>query len=112
MIASAWRDGLCKRAMVLAWLAGGVSWAALKRDAAVTPSPNGGWPMGCMAQALGVHLSKPGVYQLNPEGRAPESADLLRSTALASKVVAVQVGCALAAMVLLGIWMWKVAAHG
>lgn len=96
----------------LALVAGGVGWTGLRRDAQVTPSPNGGWPMGAMARALGVHLSKPGVYQLNPEGRAPESADLLRSTALASKVMAAQVGCALAAMVLLGLWMWKVAAHG
>ena len=99
-------------AVWMAWLAGGVSWAALKRDAAVTPSPNGGWPMGCMAQALGVHLSKPGVYQLNPEGRAPESADLQRAVGLASKVVLAQVGCAAVAMVLMAPWIWKVAAHG
>ena len=96
----------------MALLAGGMSWSALKRDAAVTPSPNGGWPMGCMAQALGVHLSKPGVYQLNPEGRAPESADLQHAVGLASKVVIAQVGCALAAMVLMSIWMWSLAAHG
>ena len=99
-------------AMWLALLAGGLSWAGLRRDAAVTPSPNGGWPMGCMAQALGVHLSKPGVYQLNPEGRAPESADLQRAVGLASKVVVAQVGCAGVAMVLMAIWMWQVAAHG
>ena len=96
----------------LALVAGGASWQGLRRDAQVTPSPNGGWPMGAMARALGVHLSKPGVYQLNPEGRAPESADLLRAIDLASKVLVAQVGCALAAMVLMSIWMWKVAAHG
>ncbi len=44
------------RAALLALVARGVSWPALRRDAAVTPSPNGGWPMGAMAQALGVHL--------------------------------------------------------
>jgi adenosylcobinamide-phosphate synthase len=36
--------------------------------ARVTPSPNGGWPMGMLAMALRVRLSKPGVYALNPDG--------------------------------------------
>ena len=94
-------------ALWLALVAGGVQWQALRRDAAVTPSPNGGWPMGAMAQALGVHLSKPGVYQLNPQGRAPQSADVYESVKLASKVIAVQVLLALLAMVLLALWMWK-----
>jgi adenosylcobinamide-phosphate synthase len=38
------------------------------RVAAATPSPNGGWPMGTLALLLGVRLSKPGVYVLNPGG--------------------------------------------
>lgn len=96
----------------LALLAGGVSWTALRRDAAVTPSPNGGWPMGCMAQALGVHLSKPGVYQLNPAGRAPQAQDVQRAVALASRVVTLQVGMALAALACLGFWLWRAAFHG
>ena len=95
----------------LALWAGGVSWQALRRDAAVTPSPNGGWPMGTMAQALGVHLSKPGVYQLNPGGRAPEAADLQRAVRLASLVVQAQVWCTLAlAAVLLFCW-WSLRSH-
>ncbi|MDR2325037.1 MAG: adenosylcobinamide-phosphate synthase CbiB [Acidovorax sp.] len=96
----------------LALLAGGMNWQGLRRDAAVTPSPNGGWPMGAMARALGVRLSKPDVYQLNPEGRAPESADLLRAVALASKVLVVQVVLALLALVLIALWMWRASAHG
>lgn len=96
----------------LALLAGGVSWKGLRRDAAVTPSPNGGWPMGAMAQALGVHLSKPGVYQLNPQGRAPESADVQRAVGLASKVVVAQIVCALIAMILIALWMWRASVHG
>ena len=96
----------------LALLAGGVSWQSLRRDSAVTPSPNGGWPMGAMAQALDVHLSKPGVYQLNPQGRAPESADLLRAVNLASKVLVMQVALALLALVLIALWMWRASAHG
>jgi adenosylcobinamide-phosphate synthase len=35
------------------------------------PSPNSGWPMGTLAAALDVRLEKPGVYVLNPDGRAP-----------------------------------------
>lgn len=96
----------------LALLTGGVAWSALKRDARVTPSPNGGWPMGTMAQALGVQLSKPGVYQLNPGGRAPESADLLRAVNLASKVVIAQVVLALVAMIFIGLWWWRAGFHG
>ncbi len=87
----------------LALLAGGVAWAGLRRDARATPSPNGGWPMGAMARALGVRLSKPGAYQLNPEGHAPASADVQQAVRLASKVVLAQAGCALAAIILIGV---------
>lgn len=95
----------------LALVAGGLGWQALRRDARVTPSPNGGWPMGAMAQVLGVQLSKPGVYRLNPQGHAPRPEDLLRSVSLASKVVVAQVLLALIAMVLMALWMWKRLAH-
>lgn len=93
-------------AALLALVARGVSWPALRRDAAVTPSPNGGWPMGAMAQALGVHLSKPGVYQLNPQGRAPQATDVQRAVGLASKVVGVQVLLALLAIVFMAVILW------
>jgi len=33
-----------------------------------TPSPNGGWPMGMLALALNVRLTKPGMYVLNAGG--------------------------------------------
>ena len=97
-------------ALWLALVAGGVPWHGLRRDAGVTPSPNGGWPMGAMARALGVHLSKPGVYELNPQGRSPQAADLLRAVDVASKVLLAQVACAVAAMVFMAIWI-GVAAH-
>jgi len=32
--------------------------------------------MGAMALALGIRLSKPGVYVLNPDGRTATAADL------------------------------------
>ncbi|MDZ5458526.1 adenosylcobinamide-phosphate synthase CbiB [Azohydromonas lata] len=53
--------------------------AGLSREARVTPSPNGGWPMGAVALLLGARLSKPGVYALNAGGRLPGSADLHRA---------------------------------
>src|SRR5258707_3635425 len=40
----------------------------LRQIPRVTPSPNGGWPMGMLALALNVRLSKPGVYTLNSDG--------------------------------------------
>lgn len=50
-------------------------WATLCEQASRTPSPNGGWPMGAMAWLLGCRLSKPGVYVLNENGRAPQAGD-------------------------------------
>lgn len=73
--------------VLVALVVRGLSWAALRRDAAVTPSPNGGWPMGAMAQALGVRLGKPGVYVLNPQGVVPGSAHVQRSVQVAGEVV-------------------------
>lgn len=72
---------------LLALGACGLPWAALRRDAAVTPSPNGGWPMGAMALALGVRLGKPGVYVLNPLGQVPQAVHVQRSVRLAGGVV-------------------------
>jgi adenosylcobinamide-phosphate synthase len=45
----------------------------LRQVARVTASPNSGWPMGMLAIALNVRLSKPGVYVLNPEGAPVEA---------------------------------------
>jgi len=40
----------------------------LWREAGITTSPNGGWPMGAMALLLDIRLSKPGVYVLHAKG--------------------------------------------
>lgn len=45
-----------------------LSWSTLRRQAAQTPSPNGGWPMGAMALLLGIQLRKPDVYVLHADG--------------------------------------------
>lgn len=74
-------------AVLLSVAAGGLSLAALRREAARTPSPNSGWPMAAMAQVLDVRLAKPGVYVLHAEGRAPSAADMRRACALAGRAI-------------------------
>ena len=70
---------------LLLWPAG--QGAALWRNAGLTPSPNGGWPMGAMALSLGVRLGKPGVYTLNAQGRLPVTADVHAAVVLAWRAV-------------------------
>jgi adenosylcobinamide-phosphate synthase len=72
--------------------------AALRAQACRTASPNGGWPMGAMALRLGVRLSKPGVYVLNPGGRAPDTADLARALAAAGHTAWAAAGAATVAL--------------
>jgi len=86
-------------ALLLALVAGGVPLRSLAQEARKTPSPNSGWPMAAMALALGVRLSKPGVYQLHPAGRGPTARDALRAQNLVSKVAIALVLIALVAIV-------------
>ncbi|WP_416400409.1 adenosylcobinamide-phosphate synthase CbiB [Alicycliphilus denitrificans] len=90
---------------LLLWLAarGGVRWGVLRALARATPSPNGGWPMGAMALALGVRLSKPGVYVLNAAGRTARAEDTRRAVELASRSIAVLIPLLLAALLLIAI---------
>ncbi|MBU0590194.1 MAG: adenosylcobinamide-phosphate synthase CbiB [Gammaproteobacteria bacterium] len=77
-------------ALLLATVAGGLRrrrLPSLRQQARLTPSPNSGWPMAAMALALGTALHKPGVYVLNPAGRAPLAVDTLRALSYASKSV-------------------------
>lgn len=71
------------------------AWAELRREAAATPSPNGGWPMGAMALRLGVRLSKPGVYVLHRAGRLPQAHDLSRALQLGQAAATVWWGLSL-----------------
>lgn len=57
----------------------------IRRLARVTASPNGGWPMGTMALALNVRLSRPGHYVLNAGGRDAGAADVRRGLAVAAR---------------------------
>ncbi len=57
----------------------------LRRQAAVTASPNGGWPMGTLALALDVRLSRPGYYVLNAGGRPVSGDDVAKGLAIAAR---------------------------
>lgn len=87
-------------ALLIALPSWGRGWLDVVANAGRTPSPNGGWPMGALAVALGIRLGKPGVYELNDRGRAPRAAD----TALALRRCGQVVGslAALATAVMLG----------
>lgn len=98
-------------ALLIAVAARGLAWPALRQDAAVTPSPNGGWPMGAMARALGVRLGKPGVYVLNPEGQVPDATHLQRSVQLAAQVVTLVVTLSVIALLLAAIWAYAGGAY-
>lgn len=69
----------------------------LRREARITPSPNGGWPMGAMALLLDVQLGKPGVYVLNAGGEACNGAHTAQALAWSGRAVALAAGIASAA---------------
>lgn len=73
----------------------------LPLQARQTPSPNSGWPMAAMALNLDVALRKPGVYVLNPQGRAALAVDTARALTYASKALLALVVIAQAAMLLI-----------
>ena len=82
------------------------AWRALAAQASLTPSPNGGWPMGAMALALDVRLGKPGVYVLNPGGRVPGPQDLQLALARADRAAHAALGLALLALLWRALWEW------
>lgn len=87
-------------ALLIALPALGRRWPAVRANARLTPSPNGGWPMGALAVGLGIRLGKPGVYELNPAGRAPVAGDTAQALRCCGQVVAAL--ALLAAAVILG----------
>ncbi len=72
-------------------------WPALWRQSGLTPSPNGGWPMGAMALRLDRRLGKPGVYLLHAEGGEPALGDIARAVTVARQ------GLTLNALLLMGL---------
>lgn len=87
-------------ALLLA-LTGRRSPGGLGAVACLTPSPNGGWPMGMLALALGVRLSKPGVYALNAESPEPDSTHTQRAIAICTRAAWLTVGVSAAVLCLL-----------
>jgi adenosylcobinamide-phosphate synthase len=82
-----------------------ISPRTLRREARRTPSPNGGWTMAALALRLGVRLGKPGVYVLNPEGRAPDAAALERALRIAGQAARAAFMLTVAALLLIhGPW--------
>jgi adenosylcobinamide-phosphate synthase len=69
-------------------------------QARLTPSPNGGWPMGAMALRLGVRLRKPGVYALNGEAPSPQAVHVQRALTHAGRAAGIAVLLATAAWLL------------
>jgi adenosylcobinamide-phosphate synthase len=55
---------------------GRADWSHLRREARRTESPNAGWPMAALALRLGLRLTKPGHYALNPAGADPVAGDV------------------------------------
>lgn len=74
-------------ALLIALPTVGRGWSTVVANAGRTPSPNGGWPMGALAVGLGIRLGKPGVYQLNPGGRAPVASDTTQALRRCGQVV-------------------------
>lgn len=75
----------------------GKRWRLLRVEAARTPSPNGGWPMGAMALHLGVRLRKPGMYTLNGQAPSPWAADTTRALRIAARAAWLALALTLAA---------------
>ncbi|THE65566.1 cobalamin biosynthesis protein CobD [Salinadaptatus halalkaliphilus] len=71
-----------------------------RRWARDPPSPNSGWPMATLACVLERRLTKPGVYDLNPDAALPTLADGERAITLVgfAAVVAVIVAVVVAAV--------------
>ncbi|WP_455226706.1 adenosylcobinamide-phosphate synthase CbiB [Lautropia mirabilis] len=79
-------------------------WQALPVQAALTPSPNGGWPMGAMALRLGVSLGKPGVYRLNGQAPAPQASHTWQALRRARRAAWLAVALCASTVALVGPW--------
>ena len=94
-------------ALLLALVAGGLSFKVLRSEARKTPSPNSGWPMAAMALALNIRLGKPGVYTLNAAGQPPLASNTVLAQKQASKVVLWHVLIGLLAIILIAYIEWS-----
>jgi adenosylcobinamide-phosphate synthase len=77
-----------------------VSLWALRREAARTTSPNGGWPMAALALRLGVRLGKPGAYVLNAAAPQPTAEHLHQGVRIAQQAAVLAFGWTVAILLL------------
>lgn len=82
-------------------LLGHGDWSRLRREARRTDSPNSGWPMAALALRLGLRLTKPGQYVLNPAGTDPVAGDVEHAVRLVRNAVWTVVAAGAAAEYLL-----------
>ena len=78
----------CVPARLTALLLAIAAWrwpGGLAREARRTASPNGGWPMGMLALALDVRLSRPGYYVLHAAGHSAGPNDISRGLRIAGR---------------------------
>lgn len=75
------------------------AWQMMRRDHALTASPNAGYPMAAIAGALDVRLEKVGHYCLHEHGRDPTADDLHRAGRMVLVAVGLACSVALAATV-------------
>jgi adenosylcobinamide-phosphate synthase len=61
--------------VLLCCVAGRGYLTGLAREARKADSPNGGWPMACMALLLQIRLGKPHSYTFNPDARLATAQD-------------------------------------
>ncbi|HSH82773.1 MAG TPA: adenosylcobinamide-phosphate synthase CbiB [Herpetosiphonaceae bacterium] len=76
---------------------GSLAWRIARRDHAITPSPNAGWPMAAMAGALNTTLAKVGHYQLGDGPREPAT-DLIDEALRISRTIMLVIGAAVLAV--------------
>lgn len=75
--------------------------SGLAHEARKTDSPNGGWPMACMALILRIRLGKPHSYSLNAQARPAEKHDTQHALLLCQVATMVFSGLLLMAFTLL-----------
>jgi adenosylcobinamide-phosphate synthase len=61
--------------------------AQLANEAKKTPSPNSGWPMGAIALALHIQLTKPAIYSLNRGANLAMPNDISRACTLLQRLM-------------------------
>jgi adenosylcobinamide-phosphate synthase len=72
--------------------------------ARITPSPNGGWPMGMLALALDVRLGKPGVYVLNSFAAAPTPSHFWRGLRICRRAAWLSVVLSATSILMVATW--------